>query len=305
MKRRWAGVLILAALLVAAVLVPGFTGRKIEGIAQIAAARPGPPAVGDCVVEPVTAAAAALNAQLIYPPVSTGPCTDRRYGEVMSVITSSDIAPATRSAAGVQDPNIGNCRKAAARYGGGPTGFALGGGWEPASVPSVMAAGPTAPERSTGQSWIACVQYIDSEGPGQPRATDYRRTAQHAFDTGTPPAAFATCLQVVVAVETDQVSCHQPHAAELFARATGNSTTSRLLLDNTCEILISLYSRIPVQNSSPLIVTVNVYGNDGKLIPDSVANVSRYTATCFVEPPVGRQLTGPLMDLGNKPLPVK
>ncbi len=306
MSRRWWGLLVLTVLLLAVVVVPQVAGTKVAGNAQIESLIPGPPAVGDCLLQPVLPADAALNSSLRYPPVSTGPCNGRRYGEVVAVIGSSKIAVGTVSASVVDDPNVFACINAVGRYLGGPAQFALGGGWTPSSVTATLAAGPTPRQRSANQNWIACIEYIDPNGPGRARADDYRKTAKLAFSAGSPPPpAFSTCLQSTAAVEPDVVDCHRPHPAELFATAMGNAATSRLLLTNTCNLLVSQYTGISDATSEQLTVKINIYDQDGELVPESKHTVSNYSAMCIAVPTAGRQLTGPLMDVGDKPLPFR
>ena len=305
--RRWsAALLILATVLIAAVLTRQASGTKVAGTAQIGSVVPGPPAVGDCLLQPVRAADAAVNSRLQYPPVSTGPCSGRRYGEVVAVIDSAKVATGTVSPSGTDDPNMVACINSVARYLGGPAHFALGGGWEPVSVTSTLAAGPTPRQRAAKQNWIACIEYIDPDGPRRPRADEYRRTAKLAFSAGSPPpAAFSTCLQTTAAAEPDVVDCQLPHPAELFATAMGNADTSRLLLTNICNLLVGQYTGIPAESSEQLTVKVDIYNQQGNLVPDSAHAVSQYSAMCLAVPTSGGQLTGPLMGIGDSPLPLR
>lgn len=305
--RRWpAALLILAAVLIAAVLTRQAAGTKVAGTAQIGELVAGVPAVGDCLLQPVRAADAAVNSRLQYPPVSTGPCRDRRYGEVVAVIDSANVKEGTVSLAGTNDPNIVACINAVARYLGGPARLALGGGWQPVAATSTLAAGPTPQQRAAKQNWIACIQYIDPDGPRRFHSDDYRRTATLAFSTNSPPpAAFSTCLHTTASIDPDIVDCHRPHPAELFARASGTATISRLVLANSCALLVSQYTGIPATSSEQLTVEVNVYGQNGQLVPDNEHTISDYTAMCIVVPAAGGQLTGPLMDIRDRALPLR
>ena len=305
MRPRWSGLMLLAVLSVAVVALPQVVGGRVGGTAQIGTLIPGPPAVGDCLLQPVRAADAAVNSRLQYPPVSTGPCSDRRYGEVVAVIDSAKVARGTVSSSGTDDPNIVGCINAAARYLGGPAQFALGGGWQPVTGTYTLAAGPTPQQRAVKQNWIACIEYLDPDGPRRPRADDYRKTAKLALSKNSPPpAAFSTCLHATVGIDPDIVDCYRPHPAELFATASGTATTSRLVLANSCAMLVNQYTGIPTASSERLTVEVHIYGQDGKLVPDTANTVSAYTAMCMAVPAAGGQLSGPLMDIGDKPLPL-
>lgn len=303
--RRWAGVLTLAVVLLAAVVIPQVSGTRVAGTAHIAPAPAGPPAVGECLLQSVPSDIAALNQKLIYPAVATGQCRGHRYGEVVAVIASANRVPASLSDGGTEDPNMSTCLNATTRYLGRPARLSLGGGWETPSVTATLAAGPTLLQRSAGQNWIACIEYLNSEAPGHFHTNGYYGTTMHAFNTGLPPAEFATCLRTAASAEPAYADCHQPHPAELFATAAGSASTSRLLLTNTCTVLVSQYTRMPTVTNGQLTVEINVYDQSGTPVPDSAATVAGYTATCIAVPTQGRQLTGPLMGLGDKPVPLQ
>lgn len=309
MTRRWLGLVILCGAFLAAVVTAQMAGTKVAGTAQIGvSAVPGPPRVGDCLLQPITAAQAALYNKLQYPSVSTGPCSDRRYGEVVAIIGSSKIAVGTVSASGVNDPNLFTCTAATTRYLGGPDQLGLGGGWTPSFVTATLAAGPSPQQRAVKQNWIACIEYINPDGPERPRADDYRRTAKLAFSTGSqpPPAVFSTCLNTTAGVDPNIVDCYRPHPAEMFAMAVGGAaSTSLSVLANNCATLVSQYTGIPKATSKQLTVKVNVYDQTGALVPETTRTVSGYTAMCIALAPAGRQLTGPLMDVGDNSLPLR
>ena len=84
MDRRWAGLLIIFLVVVAAIAVPAANGREISGVAEPAAI-PGPPQVGDCLTRPETDAWSP-GAHPTYRPQALEPCAAPRYGEVVSVI---------------------------------------------------------------------------------------------------------------------------------------------------------------------------------------------------------------------------
>ncbi len=282
MIRRSAGLLFLAVALLAAVAVPRIAVPRIGGIAEIAPSAPGPPSAGDCLLKP---AGWRGDEQPLYPPVATGTCPGPRFGEVVSVIPASKIQDGSRSATGgsITDPNMQACRNDAAHYLGITTTndqFPLGGGWSPFPASNqILVAGPNAQQQAAGQHWLACIEYIDPEGPGAPRPGDYRRTAKNAFSTSFPPAAFATCLRTATMAQFEVVDCHQPHQRRnCFGMAFGPATTSMLTLTNTCNTLVSQYARIPpAAVAAQLVVIVSAFDTNGKKPSPPDAGTSQCT----------------------------
>ena len=305
MSRRLAGLLVFGVVVLAAVGIPRITAPTISGTSAMAPSAPGPPREGDCLIGPAGSASWGDDGQPLYPPAATGPCTGQRFGEVTAVIPASKTEHA--STGSITDPNLQTCKNRTDRYLGLTTSggqFPVDGGWSPFPSTQTMVAGPDATQKAAGQRWLACIVYIDP-GEGEPRASDYGRTAKDAYSTGTPPPAFATCLRTAEASEVEVVSCYRPHQAELIGIAFGPAATSAPALANQCNTLVSRYTQIPETTvDARLIVSVNAFDTAGKTISAGMKNVSVYQATCLVTPTAGHQLTGPLMGLGTKPLPL-
>ena len=219
--RRWAGLIVLVLVALVAVVLPGTMSRSIPGVAGRGPV-PRMPTVGDCLLRPVGPPDSAADGELIYPPVSTGPCSGPRFGEVVAVVASPKVQPPIVSPidGSVADPSATACDDDVAGFLGTAAAVAPAQRsavtWVvlPASVRSLRVE-PSDLQKSVGQRWIACVGYLDPESVGQASADDYLRSAKGTFHLGSPPAAFATCVTSLVAGAMNHGDCFQPHASRV------------------------------------------------------------------------------------------
>ena len=309
-NRRWTGLSVLAVALLLVAVAPAVFRAPIAGSAAIGPI-PGPPVVGDCLRQPIGPAEQAPDGDLTFPPVRTGPCTGHRFGEVVAVVASPKVAPPIVSPidGSVADPNTTACDDDVARYLGMSSAAAApqrtGVFWAvlPAAVHSLRIK-PSALQQLFGQRWVACVEYLDPEDDEQNRPGDYLRTARGTFDSGSPPAAFSTCLSTLDATSVDIGDCYQAHPAELFALAFGSAAISRSKLMTTCTALVSRYTAMSDPTAGGRLAVEVVAGDTGKPVPDGVVDISSNGADCIVRPTADRVLTGPLMSLGAGPVPL-
>ncbi|MET3805206.1 hypothetical protein ABIB25_002206 [Nakamurella sp. UYEF19] len=303
MDRRWAGLVVLAVVLLAAVVVPQLTPRRLAGTA-VTVPVPPPPSVGDCLLKPVDP-----DQQVRAPDhaaVSTGPCAGPRYGEVVSVlpVAAEPAFPQDGSDGPPVDPNVNICAQDVIGYlglgsrpghPGDPTIFghpaSLFTYWSPVVLSSFLfVAGPDALQRTMGQQWIACVSYVPD--PVSRRATHYDHTVRNAFRDGAPPANYASCLRTVSAGTLDLVDCSLPHPAEIFGYTFADNTVPRSALNSTCAALTRKLTGMTDPSAGGRLTSAAVAGSGGGAL------------SCVVTADVGHQLVGPLMNLGNGPVPL-
>ena len=299
------GLLVLVMVIVGVSAAARAAHRQIAGTARIAPA-PGPPSVGDCLLEPI----GRLGRSAPHANVMTGPCGRRRYGEVVTVIPAAQVQPLRQNINGgsAVDPNLDTCLGAAVIYlglGAGPGHPAnldapghpinVSTYWSPVLLgSSVAAAGPSSLQTSQGQRWLACVSYVPDATTQT--AMPYDRSARGTFTTGTPPTVFAVCLKTADAQMPYIINCSSPHAAELFGYRYGAVVTPRAALDATCTAMIKKYTGMSDPSAG------------GRLTAGIVVVAGTATSTdsdkCMVTALTGHHLTGPLMNLGNKPVPL-
>ncbi len=306
-NRQWVGLLVLLMVVLGVSAATQVAHRQVAGTAHIAPV-PGPPSVGDCLSQPVGGRSQAVKIE--HAAVATGACAGRRYGEVVSVIPGAKVQPFQQdnTNGSIVDPNLDTCAMKTVTFlglgagPGHPANPAAPGHpinvftyWSPVLLTSSFyAAGPSALETSMGQRWLACISYIPDATTRT--AMPYDRSARGTFTTGTPPAAYAVCLKTADAKMLYIINCSLPHAAELFGYRFGAAATPRAALDATCTAMIKKFTGM------------SDTGAGGRLTAGTVATAGTATSadsdSCMVTAPTGHHLTGPLMNLGDKPLPL-
>ncbi len=318
MRRRGVGLGILGLVLLLVTVVANAHPALTAGTPQ-AVHVPGPPAVGDCVLDPlVVAIGSGLPATLdvgdmvppVYPLQQTRPCTGARYGEVVAVLAQPGRAVVRGEVGGapyVDDPNSDTCALQTSNY------LGIGkqsDGWEPALMVTSTLAGPSRLQKAAGQHWAVCIAapqllYGFESGPATPSQQRYSATIRDAMHTGRERDHLGNCLGELH--ETgfgDIVSCSRPHEFEVLAAGdSGPKVIDRDRLEQRCRQVVGTFTGMPdptaggaltpriiVQFGSSTIVT-------GSQIPADSA------VTCGVAPTGTRRLNGSLLALGRQPIP--
>ncbi len=315
MDRRWAGVVIVIVTVLSAVVAPSIAGRRIAG-APLVAPVPGPPDVGDCLTVP-PGGGGFERVRPSYEPQALAPCQAARFGEVVAVIRDGRShqpavptiqAPADGSTL-TDDPNQLACSDAASRYVG--LGVAadhsplVSAYWSPLAFLGTTPSGPTARQKSAGQTWVACVLMVYDDAQSG-LAVAYPGTLKDTYKLGTEPASFALCLDSPALDSTVAVRCGEPHAVEAFGR-TGTATVglTQSSLDATCRALVGKLTGMvfPLAGGQLRAMAPAVHGfatqEAGLGKPDDQSGF----AACLVVATGKRQLGGTLLALGAKPVP--
>lgn len=308
--RRWAGLLLLIVVGLAAVAVPHLAGRRLAGSA-VAAVVPSPPAVGDCVTSlsptPVIDQQSTDGAPITYPDATYGPCSGIVLGEVMSLDVSVH-PPQSTTVAGYLRVEAA-CGLDQVNYVGsiGPfdpaTILTPGIAWRASAFVDSVPVGPGPLQRAAGQTWTACVGATSTRTP-------YRGRILNALSSGTLPPTYAVCWKSL-RVSTDQqvddqlTSCAARHPIEILATTEiidPTTTTTQVL--RSC---LGLAGRA-MRTSDPTrggILRIAVYSMDGYSVrPLTSVALLAGSVGCIasVAPPLG--LVGTLIGLGDKPAPV-
>lgn len=298
-NRRLLGLVVLVVAVVAA--VAGTARVKIVPGSPMAAAFDGAPAVGDCLLVPVPAAPPGPDA--VYPDLATGPCSGRRYGEVVGVVPGrapSTVTGATDAPLGVPYATV--CTDAALNYlgqdragDGGPAPIA--DLWYPVPLGrSVYFAAITDPWK--GPAWVACV-LVPPQSAG--RTADYPGSARGGARGGALPGAFSVCSGSEGDAEGD-ADCAAPHLAEILGY-TGALASPPTLADLTvgCQELTTRLTGLtdPTAAGRLAVVLAPHAGGGDEMGRDTVIYRCELTAAA------GRELTGPLLGVGDGPVPVR
>lgn len=308
--RRRAGLLLVLAVLVVAVVLPRSQPRSIAG-SPVPAAVPGPPSIGSCVASPAGGwnAGRPVRGALTYPPAATQRCTDRRSGEVIALLPAGQVARPSPPSSAVPDPdrNADRCATELNGYLGlmaadSPVAQTA---WQPLSTVSTTVAGPTPLQRAFGQHWLSCIAYVaGTDGNG----VSYDRSLRAGYTSGRLPRSAAQCLRTPDPQLMDPVPCSTPHQAELFGR--GWSATPVTALTPTCRELVRHLTGMPdptaggaltIETAQQRLQVVTI-GADGTSSPLSSTGETS-VPLCLVAVAAHHQLAGPLVDLGSAPVP--
>lgn len=296
------GVVAVAALVLAQLLHPPVPGSASRGPI------PRPPAVGDCLADPTISGQQQLpRTTPTYPWLRTGPCQGRRFGEVAAVLTEHDLPPTPTSSDPIDtarplggDPYNDLCWTAATVWLGLPTpnGFPVPDRWMPdLQAVDVALSGPNQVQRASGQNWVACIalgkRWTAATDAASYDAIGYDTTARNTFTTGPPLPVFAYCQPT--AENSAPLSCSTPHAAERFGSTfSDRSSTEQHRRD--CLALAQRLTGMPDPTAggrlTSLVVDSADDGNGGHFLECVMVAVSPH------------QLTGPLLGLTDRPVPI-
>jgi hypothetical protein len=324
--RRWVGFFIMFAVLVTAIVMPNLGPQRVAG-SPVAAPIPGPPGVGDCLLDP-TIASWLYNRDPIYAARRLEPCAGPRYGEVIAVINDSRsperIAAATLTTthpmgqSPSDDPTLQSCDAALNPYLGLPPGSGTDGvdavdGWSYTGLAIPAPVGPDNRQQAAGQHWVACVMIgLDPDrqtGNASVYVQKYAASAHRVYSTGRPPSAFALCVPKMILPQIlHPAGCSRPHAVEVFGvTETHSKHVTQAQLNASCRKLVRRLTRMPdVTAGGRLAVAADSLHLDpygGGQLGFSTAESESGFSICLATTPATHLLKGALLGLGTGPVP--
>ncbi|MTD12805.1 hypothetical protein GIS00_02450 [Nakamurella sp. YIM 132087] len=292
MRRQLVGALVLILACCAVLAGGALLGRDLPGRPSIGPI-PGPPAVGDClttVVRAHDALADAVGRVPMYRSDVAEPCSGRRVGEVVAVLTDPEPVrtvsvqyPGQGIGQALEDPNERTCSAAAAEYLGLPPDEGM---WEAETsvISAVQVIGPSAVQAASGQSWAACVLQNAAAGDA---ASGFAGSVQGAL------SRFPALPDLLIC---EPMPCDGPHRQEYLADANFTAPAVLAEVQASCES----YAR----ERTGLAELPEIDGLTVVLItdPDQLAKASRARpalVTCALHANSERLLTGSLLGVGD------
>ena len=283
-------------------VVANVGGRRVAGDAAREPI-PGPPRVGDCLVEPPGGEQSAMlfsGAPVQH--VRTGPCGSVNYGEVVLVAEPSGGFP-LRTVGALVSIEPRECSPYAREYlrhtVGAPELASSGRPWRPLATRRLGVIGPDRDQFADGQVWLACVAYPRTS----PYAGSVRARGDGPTDTGAA-SAFSTCQSWSLTQERADVPCGQPHISESFGilgvDGAGGPPSPDLVA--SCGLLITALTGMADPTAGgALTVTV-----DEPQAPTWTQSTESYRRrfTCRVEAAGHQPLTRSLLGWENRALPL-
>ncbi len=308
MDRRLAGLVVLVVVLVAATALPGFSGRRVAGVAS-AMIFPDPPSVGDCALSPLDGAmsnSGSRTPEVGVTGVTWGRCTGQVFGEIVDPGFASSAAGPTNSGSANPSPEPRRrCSRAVAAFAGldpsSPRPTIPGTppfehiSWAPTLGFDPYRVVPGQEERAAGRTWSRCLA-----APIVHRS--YQGTLAQAFQTGQLPGEFGLCWSGTdLDRAIDLIPCDEPHVAELLATAfvEDRSLVTRDDYQRTCGQMAALIMRTdaPIL-SGDLTAVIDPVTSDGQSLPTSPQTVG-----CFVVSVDERRLDQTVIALDDRPVP--
>ncbi len=302
--------LLLVVVAFAAVIVPGVSGRRVFGSA-VPAAVPPAPATADCVTAisplPPVDVDTDESARTSYPSAVYGNCSGPIIGEVMSIDLTEH--PLARATIGSYQHASSECELSEVNYVGsiGPFDPATittpGIAWQADVSVQSLAIGPSALQRAAGQSWTACVGATPDRSP-------YRGRIGDALVDGVLPPAFATCWRSMMSSTEQQVAemkvpCATPHPVEIIALTEiFDARTTPAQVNKSCVGMASRAFRTadPTRGGRLKIAAYSFTSSWLEPLTTVAAGSGFLGCVASVDDPA--RLTGTLIGIGSKPLPI-
>jgi len=304
MDRRVAGIAVLVLALVAVVVVPSISGRRVVGTA-VGLTFAAPPQVGECVA-PLPAGAvekAGGTPEVPIDIVAFGSCAGAIGGEVVAVWPTELAAQADQNGSRRGGP----CYQQAADFAGlkpfsrsiDVFGTPFDGTvyWKPTIGFNPINIVPGEIAAAGGQTWIACLAVPT-------RAASYQGTLRGAYLAGKLPDAFGLCWnRDDLDTAATLLHCDDPHAAELLATGwvQNRAKVSTPEMEASCRSVAGRIMRTadPTRQGAISIVADPVR-RDGAQREDAPLAVN-----CFATAASPQQLSGTVISLGDRPLPLR
>jgi hypothetical protein len=309
MNPRAVGALILGLALLAAAVVPNLFAKVIAG-APTAESIPGPPSVGECVLNPVKDATTGSSEGIYSAAVLTyGPCNGPHYGEVVRVIDQGSVNLAGSWLANTVSDLCGD---AAIDYLGIPADEATASTsatdtWLPTLHDGGTAGIPTDHQRAAGQQWLACTLLPQ---PTSATVNGYRGQVHDALRSGRVPDGIGLCGNDPVAESTKALPCDQSHQFQILGEASTTTGSSVADLTASCRQLVKTLTKMPdITANGKLLPTVTFMtwaSSAGIMLSSSPMPTSdQQSATCAVRTTGSSRLTGSLLGIGSGPVPLR
>jgi hypothetical protein len=291
--RRVKGILLLAVVLLAAVVLPNLSAQRLAGV-PILGTVPAPPHVGQCLLQSPASGSRRGSGGTYH----LGRCTTTHYGEVAEVVSGAtinarstgDLAPV--NACGDQNAYLGWSS---------PVTATAQVQWRPIDL-TVMSMNPTPVQRAFGQRWVVCVVSPATAG------ASYTGSVRGALATGRLPSSFAHCLSSATTTDS-AVPCDEPHPVEIFGTAEISTTfRDQAALDADCQVIAkSVIRRSDPTAGGALTIKATPFHWDSTGDPETGFSDLRGDlgagAVCTARVSGVRLLDDTLFGLGSRPLP--
>ena len=319
MTHRQRGLVVIGVAVVLVAVVAGLRPHLVTGSAQ-AVPVPGPPAVGDCVLDPLgppaefNVIAASGGTVPVYPAQQIRPCTGTRYGEIAAVIPAPKPTVVKLGETGgryLDDPNQDSCFPAVMQYVGMTTQPILRF-WQTFLQITIALSRPFPRQQAAGQRWAACIVTLSPSDPSPATATApaqagprYGSSIRDALHTGRQRDQLSNCSPALDWVGDLAIDgCRQPHALEILAFGdSGDHPVARVQIEVTCRQLVRHLTAMPDPTAAGAL-SIQIHVEDSSSIAITTPQVPAHSyLACGITTTGSRKLRGSLLALGRQPVP--
>lgn len=302
------GVVVIILMLLGALAVGSARSMPVAGQPE-AVPVPGAPAVGTCLRQPVTGVNTVTSQgnQPIFNTVAIGDCTGVHYGEIVAVVNHRLPIPADSPT--VLDPYQKWCSPALDAW-TGPRTDPLEQNWvlefQFIRQVSIVFAGPDQRQLASGQLWVACIAVPQVTGSTGGTSTPYEKSIRNGFTRQPAPPGLSTCSeqQSDTYATTQTIDCTRAHRAEVLGHKALNTDSGAPLTageQRSCtQFAASVTGMADPTAGGRLTIKMQV-AEPADAQPGMWAD-----AWCVISPTsITQYLYGPLLGLGNAPLPLR
>ena len=308
MRRRGGLIVLLAALLL--LTVPALRPGPVDGRA---APEPvaGPPAVGDCVTEPVQrypGYGSGTGGSYVYPQLAVAPCAGTRFAEVVSVLTDPGRPEIVvrGSSVNVSDPNQDACRTAVRDHlGTRVTVDPSGAVWSTVTTVEVSVTRPSPRQEAAGQRWLACLAAARGVTYPEQDPAPYDGTLRDAIATGAARDRIGACTtdDDLGTANDPTAGCSRPHTLQLLASTRDlPAGTPVATAGSGCRWTAERLTGLPDVTAGGALTVVVAVTDDGLSVEADVVPADALVF-CGIRTTGGRTLDGGLVGLGDRPIP--
>ncbi len=300
MNRRATGLALLVGAIIAVLLVPVVSGRRVAGVAQ-RAPTPDPPKIGDCLQDVPSKPSSMDFAAPLFAGTTT-PCGLRNVAEVVGIVPNVYFSPPTLDN-GTSVAQSVDCDPFVREYLGWsnpPNATTVSGNesptiptWAPANAISTGLLGPNLAQFVDGQRWVACVLY--------PEFGPFDGSIRQSVLNGHAVNAYAACQ--ATAVTPQVVSCAEPHQAEILGQAEVSDQNQDL--DASCAGLVhQLTGMNDITAGGFLRATITITPDDDQTSGPLASRAGhKYLVLCSSQVVGSRMLISSLIGIGSRSLP--
>ena len=313
MHQQRVGLIVICSAVLLVAVITGLRPDRVTGVAQ-ATPVAGPPAVGDCVMDPLPKPELGATTPVlansggtvpVYPAQQMQPCTGLRYGEITAVIATPKPTLVTGDDTNgrfLNDPNEASCSEPAQQYLGITTQPAQGSFWQGRILQfNIALSRPSTRQEAAGQRWAACIVTLPASDQASAPPL-YIGSLRDAVHTGRYRDQLGDCISNFD-WDGGLISCAQLHILEVMGWGdSGDHPVTGEQVESSCQQLVHQLTAMPDPTAGGAL-SIQIGVREGNRIAIHPSQVAAHSAISCGVTTGNRELRGSLLGLGRQPIP--